>query len=158
MRATSLATILDTVTGLLRRDAQLAGIELVVDQPEGPLCVTAQEIQIEQVLLNLGRNALEAMVGRNGVRQLTLSACPDGPGRIELTVSDTGPGLPPDIAERVFEPFVTSKPQGLGLGLSISAGIVETHGSELRVETDPSVGTSFRFTLPLESQNAPASC
>jgi two-component system sensor histidine kinase TtrS len=158
MRATSLATILDTVTGLLRRDAQLTDVELVVEQPDGPICVTAQEIQIEQVLLNLGRNALEAMAGRDGIRQLTLSARPDGPGRIELTVSDTGPGLPPDIAERVFQPFVTSKPQGLGLGLSISAGIVETHGSELRVETDPGVGTSFRFTLPLESQNVPASC
>ena len=156
MRATALATMLDTVTGLLRRDAQLAGIELIVEQPPGPVWVHAQEIQIEQVLLNLARNAIEAMTERDGVRRLTLAARPDGPGRIELRVSDTGPGLPQDIAESVFQPFVTSKPHGLGLGLSISAGIVETHGSELRVETDPGVGTTFRFTLPLESQDVPA--
>ena len=80
MRATSLATMLDTVTGLLRRDAQLAGIQLIVEQPPGPVWVHAQEIQIEQVLLNLARNAIEAMTGRDAPKRLTLAARPDRPG------------------------------------------------------------------------------
>ena len=100
-------------------------------------------------MLNLGRNAIEAMAGSPGPRRLVLSAKPDRHGHIALAVTDTGPGLAPDIRERVFEPFVTSKPQGMGLGLSISAGIVEVHGGSLSVESEPGSGASFRFTLPL---------
>jgi two-component system sensor histidine kinase TtrS len=149
LRPTPLGLILDTVLGLLRPEAKRASVELAVDQTEWDPWVLAQEIQIEQVLLNLGRNAIEAMADSPGPRRLVLSARPGRPGHIALAVTDTGPGLAPDIRERVFEPFVTSKPQGMGLGLSISAGIVEVHGSTLSVESEPGSGTSFRFTLPL---------
>jgi two-component system sensor histidine kinase TtrS len=149
LRPTPLRLILDTVLGLLRPEAKRAGVELAVDQTDRDPWVLAQEIQIEQVLLNLGRNAIEAMAGSPGPRRLVLSAKPDRHGHIALAVTDTGPGLAPDIRERVFEPFVTSKPQGMGLGLSISAGIVEVHGGSLSVESEPGSGASFRFTLPL---------
>jgi two-component system sensor histidine kinase TtrS len=153
LRPTPLRAIFDTVLGLLRPDAQRAGVELVLDQPwadsrAGPW-VLAQQIQIEQVLLNLGRNAIEAMAGLPGPRRLTLSAWQTQEGGIALAVTDTGPGLAPDIRERVFDPFVTTKPQGMGLGLSISAGIVEAHGATLIVQSEPGAGASFRFTLPL---------
>jgi len=157
LRATRLRSIFDTVLGLLRPEAQRAGVELVVIQPEGDPWVVAQEIQIEQVLLNLGRNAIEAMADSQGPRQLILSASIKGAGeeaaaqdpRIALAVTDTGPGLAPNIRDRLFEPFITTKPQGLGLGLSISAGIVEAHGCTLGVESEPGAGASFRFTLPM---------
>ena len=89
-------------------------------------CVLAQEIQIEQVILNLARNAIEAMAEAAEPRRLTLSAPAmrsDEHGGVEIAVADTGPGLSPGMAETVFQPFVTTKPQGLGLGLSISGGI-----------------------------------
>jgi two-component system sensor histidine kinase TtrS len=149
LRPTPLRLILDTVLGLLRPEAKRAGVELAVDQTDWDPWVLAQEIQIEQVLLNLGRNAIEAMAESPGTRRLVLSAKPDRRGHIALAVTDTGPGLAPDIRERVFEPFVTSKPQGMGLGLSISAGIVEAHGGTLSVQSEPGSGASFRFTLPL---------
>lgn len=149
LRPTRVRLILDTVLGLLRPEAERAAVTLVVDQPPADYVVLAQEIQIEQVLLNLGRNAIEAMAGTPGPRRLTLSASKDADGRIALGVTDTGPGLPADIRERLFEPFVTSKPQGMGLGLSISAGIVEAHGSTFSVESEPGAGATFRFTLPM---------
>jgi two-component system sensor histidine kinase TtrS len=149
LRPTRIRQIFDTVLGLLRPEAQRAGVELVVDQPPGDPSVLAQEIQIEQVLLNLGRNAIEAMTDTLGPHRLTLSASPPGDGHIALTVSDTGPGLTAEIRERAFEPFVTTKPQGMGLGLSISAGIIEAHGSTLSVRSEPGAGASFQFTLPL---------
>ena len=149
LRPTPLRLIFDTVLGLLRPEVRRAGVELVIDQAERDLWVVAQEIQIEQVLLNLGRNAIEAMAEAPGPRRLVLWASPCGEGHIALAVTDTGPGLATDIRERVFEPFVTTKPQGMGLGLSISAGIIEAHGSVLIVDSEPGSGTSFQFTLPM---------
>lgn len=147
MCPTRLETILDTVLGLLRQDTRRAGVELEVRRPEANAWVVAQEIQIEQVLLNLARNAIEAMSETTGPRRLTLATRPLGDTRIELIVSDTGPGLAPDIRERLFEPFVTTKPEGMGLGLSISAGIVAAHGGVLEVHPADSGGASFRFEL-----------
>ncbi|MFZ0789751.1 MAG: PhnD/SsuA/transferrin family substrate-binding protein [Chromatiaceae bacterium] len=153
IRPTLLRLMLDTVTGLVRPETQRARVELVIDQPPREVWVMAQEIQIEQVLLNLARNAIEAMANLPGLRRLTLSARPVQDGHIELAVTDTGPGLTPEIRERVFEPFVTTKSQGMGLGLSISAGIVEAHGSELSVQSEPGAGACFRFTLPMAPEN-----
>lgn len=148
IRPARLGAILDTVLGLLRPDTRHAGVEFEIERPDGDVWVLAQEIQIEQVLLNLARNAIEAMADTTGPRRLTLSARPTDRSRIELVVSDTGPGLSPAVRERIFEPFVTTKPQGIGLGLSISAGIVEAHGDVLGVRSDAGSGASFRFELP----------
>ncbi len=150
---TSLGLIFDTVLGVLRPDTRRAGVELVIEPPQEEVWVMAQEIQIEQVLLNLTRNAIEAMADVEGRRRLILSARLVGQGQVELAVTDTGPGLAPDIRERVLEPFVTTKAQGMGLGLSISAGIIEAHGGELVVDSAPGAGASFRFSLPLAPAN-----
>jgi PAS domain S-box-containing protein len=116
--------------------------------------VLVDRIQIQQVLVNLMRNALEAMApggaGEDGAaprRELTTSAVVSGDA-VEVAVADTGPGLAPGGAERLFDPFVSTKLGGMGLGLSICRSIVESHGGRLWTEPNPGGGAVFRFTLP----------
>ena len=104
-------------------------------------------VQIQQVLVNLIRNASEAMADQEQ-REITLATRVIGDGMIEVTVADVGPGISEDIARRLFEPFVSSKHDGMGLGLSISRSIIETHGGQLTAESKAGGGTSFRFTVP----------
>ena len=80
--------------------------------------------------------------------ELTVIAAPDGDGAVAIQVADTGPGLAPEVAERLFQPFLTTKPQGMGIGLSICRSIIEEHGGELRAEPNPGGGTVFAFSLP----------
>lgn len=108
--------------------------------------VFVDKIQIQQVLLNLIRNALEAMQ-ESAERKLLLATRPVNGDLIELSVADTGPGIAPDIAAQLFQPFITTKAQGMGLGLSISRTIVAAHGGRLWVEGNPGGGTIFRLTL-----------
>jgi two-component system sensor kinase FixL len=111
--------------------------------------LAVDRVQIEQVVVNLVRNAIEAMDG--GARQeLTVTAAP-GDGGVEISVADTGPGIAPEVAERLFQPFVTTKPHGMGVGLSICRSIVEAHGGALVAEPNPTGGAIFRFTLPIVS-------
>jgi len=148
-----LSAILDTAVGLLRPDAQRAGVALTLNLAENSEWVLAQEIQIEQVILNLARNAIEAMADSPPERRhLTLRTRALESSRIEIRVEDTGPGLSHEIKDKLFEPFVTTKPQGMGLGLSISSGIVENHGGQLQVESQPDGGAAFRFSLPPAGQ------
>ena len=161
-RPARVRSIFETVVGLLRPDAQRAGVVLDAQVGEGVEWVLAQEIQIEQVILNLGRNAIEAMIDTpsDAPRRLSLSAesvVGAVEGAVEITVADTGPGLGPELAETLFQPFVTTKAQGLGLGLSISGGICEAHGTRLEVESEVGKGALFRFTLPGIAAKAPAS-
>ena len=104
------------------------------------------KVQIQQVLLNLARNAAEAMEGSPRQR-LTIATARQG-HRVEISVIDTGPGLPDSVRQRLFQPFVTTKTGGLGVGLSICRAIVQGHGGELTVESPPEGGTVFRFTVP----------
>jgi two-component system sensor kinase FixL len=103
------------------------------------------KIQIQQVLLNLMRNAIEAMLDAPR-RELTIRAVRTD-DRIRISVTDSGPGLPASVRARLFEPFVTTKPEGMGVGLSVSRAIVEAHGGALRVEDAPGGGTVFRFSV-----------
>jgi two-component system, LuxR family, sensor kinase FixL len=107
----------------------------------------ADRIALQQVIVNLIRNAVEAMEGC-ARRELILEAEPDSHGMIAISIADTGPGIAPEIAERLFQPFVTTKPQGLGVGLSICRSIVEAHGGALVATANDVNGTTFRFTIP----------
>ena len=107
--------------------------------------VLVDRIQIEQVLLNLLRNASEAVAGCQR-QKIAVEAVARG-GRVEVSVSDTGSGLAAEVADRLFEPFVTTKSDGLGVGLSICRMIVEAHGGRLWTEANPGGGTIFRFAL-----------
>ncbi len=131
IRPVRLSGMFDTVAGLLRQDVDRAGVSLTLERADDAQWVLAQEIQIEQVIINLARNAIEAMLESKGQRRLVITAHRLDSDQVEIRVRDTGAGLEPRIAERLFDPFVTTKPQGLGLGLSISQSTVEAHRAKV---------------------------
>jgi two-component system sensor kinase FixL len=106
----------------------------------------ADKIQIQQVLLNLMRNAVEAMQD-SPKRELLLAAAPADGDMIRISVADTGSGISPDIAAQLFQPFITTKEQGMGVGLSICRTIIESHGGQIWAEPNLGGGTVFHFTL-----------
>jgi two-component system sensor kinase FixL len=108
--------------------------------------VLVDKVQIQQVLLNLMRNALEAMQSSDR-RELVVSTMPARDDMVAVSISDTGCGISPEVAAQLFQPFVTTKRQGMGIGLSISRTIVQTHGGHIAVESNPGGGTIFRFTV-----------
>ena len=109
--------------------------------------VVIDKVQIQQVLINLIRNAIEAMDGSSR-QQLTITAKRAG-DMVEIGVADCGPGLTQTVRARLFQPFVTTKPGGMGIGLSVCRGIVEAHGGEIRAEDAETGGTVFWFTVPV---------
>ena len=110
--------------------------------------VLADRVQIQQVLLNLIRNSMDAME-TSQVRDLKFAIGPTDGGFVRISVIDTGSGIAPEVAKQLFQPFVTTKREGMGVGLSISRTIVEAHGGQIWVEQNPSGGTIFHFTLPI---------
>ncbi len=138
---------------LARPDAAARGIELASAIPDGLPIAHGDKIQIEQVVLNLIRNATESISGAaraGGVVRLSATAL-SAPSRVEIAVSDNGPGIAEHLADRIFEPMMTSKAEGLGLGLAISQTIIESHGGRIWLHSGGPGTTEFRFTLPLES-------
>ena len=129
------------------------GVRTVFDFDSGAEIVMADRVQIQQVIINLIRNAMEAMRDC-ATRELVVTVAPDGPGRIAVSVSDTGHGMPDEIAAELFKPFLTTKPGGMGVGLSISKRIVEAHGGAITMCQRPEGGTVFRFTLPVMQEEA----
>ncbi|WEZ84912.1 PAS domain S-box protein [Rhizobium sp. 32-5/1] len=123
------------------------GVRTVFDYRPGAEMVMVDHIQIQQVLTNLIRNAIEAMK-QASEKQLIVRTQPGGPGEVAVTVEDTGSGIPEEISAQLFKPFTTTKPGGMGIGLSISKRIVEAHGGTMTVSHTASGGASFRFTLP----------
>jgi two-component system sensor kinase FixL len=109
--------------------------------------VLVDKVQIQQVLVNLMRNAVEAMEDSE-TRDLVVSTAPVADNMIEIGVADTGAGIAPEIGGQLFQPFITTKRQGMGVGLSISRSIVEAHGGSIAPRANPGGGTVFVFTLP----------
>jgi PAS domain S-box-containing protein len=138
--------VLELAADEIRRN----GIVLHTELAEGLPRVEGDRVQLQQVLLNLVLNAIDAMSPmRERARELTIVSRRDGADAVLVEVRDTGPGLDPEGAARVFEPFYTTKPDGLGIGLSISRSIVEAHGGQLSVNPNQPHGASFRFSLPV---------
>jgi two-component system sensor kinase FixL len=123
------------------------GVRSVFDFSPGVATVMVDRVQIQQVLINLMRNAMEAMRDSER-RELVIRTSSGDEGSVIIEVSDTGPGISDEIAARLFQPFVTSKPGGMGIGLSISRRIVEAHGGELSASRNSNGGATFRFSLP----------
>ncbi|KMO33221.1 histidine kinase [Methylobacterium tarhaniae] len=124
-------------------------LRLALDRRVGS--VLADRVQIQQVLINLIRNAREAMA-QGPRRELGIATRPLTADRVEIAVSDTGPGIAEDVAARLFQPFVTTKPGCMGVGLSICRTISEAHGGRLEVERNEAGGATFRLTLPAARQ------
>ncbi|HTI81156.1 MAG TPA: PAS domain S-box protein [Acetobacteraceae bacterium] len=122
------------------------GITVHISQDPAVPQAVVDRVQIQQVLLNLIRNAVEAMED-GPVRELSVRTSAQ-PGCVLVTVTDTGTGIPDEIAAQLFQPFVTTKPDGMGIGLSVCRTIIEAHAGRLWVEPNPSGGSIFRFTLP----------
>ncbi|MBN9010730.1 MAG: PAS domain S-box protein, partial [Rhizobiales bacterium] len=122
------------------------GIRSVFEFAQGTGKVVVDKVQIQQVLINLMRNAMEAM--RDGPqRELIVRTFRDDAGDIVVEAEDTGPGISDEVADRLFQPFVTSKANGMGIGLSISKRIVEAHGGKISVRRNDRGGATFRFSL-----------
>jgi len=142
----------DTIHGVLaltHSDVQRHCVVLRKDLAASEHPVVGDRVQLQQVLLNLILNAIDAMKGvRDRARELAISSALTEPGSVLVSVEDSGPGLDPAIAQRIFEPFVTTKPDGLGMGLSICRSIIDAHGGRLWVSPRSPQGTVFRFTVP----------
>ncbi|MDA8110414.1 MAG: ATP-binding protein [Betaproteobacteria bacterium] len=137
------------VMSFMQAELRQHGVRSTVTVGEGLPPVEIVPIEIEQVMLNLARNAIEAMAGAaDRDRELAIVTRGDGNGGVEVAVSDTGPGLPSSENGDVFEPFFTTKPDGLGMGLAITRSIVEAHGGRIWVERTSGLGTTFVFSLP----------
>jgi len=140
------AALLDEVLGLVESEARGAGITIEREIPAGLPVLHADRDRIKQVLLNLVLNAIQAMPS-GGTLEIGAGA---GGGTLTVTVADTGSGIAPEVLSKVFEPYVTTKTQGLGLGLAIARRIVEAHGGSIQAESEPGRRTRFRFALPLD--------
>lgn len=158
--AVDLVALVADLVAFLAPDARKAGIEIDLDLPATPLVVEADGILIEQVLFNLARNGMEAMAATAaGDRRLEVSVRrrrrPDGgDGEAVVEVADHGPGIPPEIAERLFTPFFSTKPEGMGMGLAICRSIVELHQGRLEFTPRPGGGTVFTLGLPIHGTEA----
>jgi len=137
------------VATLVRSDAVARQITLDLVVPEHLPPVLGDSVHLQQVLLNLIVNGMDALEGSNGDRRVSITAALDGPNTIEVAVNDSGRGVPADQLAHIFDPFFTTKTEGMGLGLPISRTIIEAHGGRLWADDRKERGASFRFTLPI---------
>ncbi|MFH1111076.1 MAG: ATP-binding protein [Planctomycetota bacterium] len=139
------------VVSFLEADAREHGVridlDLSVDLPD----ILMDNIQIQQVILNLVRNGIEAMSEMTVAERVLGIRTSVAGDALEVAVRDRGPGLTPEVQERIFTPFYTTKPRGMGMGLSVSRSIIDAHGGRLWAACNPDRGTTFHFTLPFSA-------
>jgi hypothetical protein len=152
LRSTEVNPVLDKVLFLIRQQSRGTSVEVVPELAEELPRVLADPSQLEQVVLNLCLNAVQAMSGKAG--RLTVRSR-RGEGHVAIEVVDTGPGIPSDLRGSVFKPFFTTKREGNGLGLAISARIVAEHGGHIGYRCPPEGGTTFTITLQEARSPAP---
>ncbi|GAA0566375.1 hypothetical protein GCM10009416_00410 [Craurococcus roseus] len=152
-RPTDINALVGEAAALALVGTREQGVEARLDLDPGAPPALADRVQIQQVVVNLVRNAVEAL--RDAPRRELVVATAAAAGAVRVSVADTGPGLPEDVVERLFEPFVSTKRHGMGVGLSLCRSIVEDHGGRLWAEANPGGGAVFRFVVP--AMPAPAS-
>lgn len=143
----SLARVVTEANALALVGSREQGIDVQIHLDPAADRVFVDRIQIQQVLVNLIRNAIEAMID-GPTRSLTISSS-GGSGMVTVTVEDTGSGISEEVGEQLFQPFVTTKAAGMGIGLSICRTIIEAHGGRIWFEPNPDGGTIFHFTLTM---------
>jgi two-component system sensor kinase FixL len=150
--------LLEDVLTLAQTDARHNGVQISIETASESPLVQADAVQIQQVILNLIRNSIDAMQSvPESRRQILLRTRVDAEGDVEFMVADRGPGVDPAAAADLFNPFFTTKPGGMGLGLSISRSIVRAHGGKLWCSPNPGGGARFFFTLPAITASAGSS-
>jgi PAS domain S-box-containing protein len=142
--------IIEQMSGLLRGEADRHAITICSEMESDTPNILVNPVQLQQVFMNLMLNAIEAMRDTGGT--LTIRSRIDPENRLFVSISDTGIGLPTRSAEQVFEPFHTTKPQGTGMGLTITRSIVESYGGRVWATANQGIGATFHFTLPCEGK------
>ena len=148
--------LLDAILPLVSLQARKLGVRVNTSIEPGLAPALCDRTMVEQVLLNLARNAMQAMDDpgvRNRVLDIRVRRAASSPhnGWIEFAVTDVGTGIPPEVAEKLFTPFFTTRPEGMGLGLSMCRTVIEQHGGFLRFAPNEPHGTVFTFTLPVNN-------
>jgi len=157
-RRLDVGSLVGDVAALLRVDAAARQVTLNVDVPDDLPHVRGDRVHIQQVLLNLVLNGMDALNGarleERGVNVTARVDVASGASIVEIGVDDAGPGIPAGTLVQIFDPFFTTKPNGMGMGLAISRTIVESHGGRLWAENKAGGGAVFRFTLPIAEDAA----
>jgi signal transduction histidine kinase len=157
--AMHLNLVIQEALEMLAYELRTDSVEVTLHLAEGLPPLWADAHQLHQVLVNLVTNAHHAMRRLPPPRRISVATRLDGAqGRVQLTIADTGPGIPTDIRDKIFEPFFTTKPagEGTGLGLSLCRGIIEDHGGTITIETAPGQGATFVIELPLSQRTTAA--
>jgi two-component system, LuxR family, sensor kinase FixL len=147
MQPLDLNAITSEVLTLVRAESLRRGVVLEAELAADLPTVRGDKVHLLQVLLNLVLNGMDAMADIPGPKRLAMRTCLGENGRVEIAVTDAGTGIPPDRIGRVFEPFFSTKKEGMGLGLSIARSLVEAHGGRIWAENNVGVGATFRFTV-----------
>jgi len=142
--------LIQEMIALLRGEASRHSILIQSDISLDLPPIMADRVQLQQVLMNLMLNSIEAMKSMNTPGKLTIKSQQDDSGQLLISVMDTGVGIPPEKTEQIFDTFFTSKPQGTGMGLPISRSIIVSHGGRLWAVSNPESGATFHFTLPTQ--------
>lgn len=151
------SSIISEVVALVQSDILARGVRLEVSTTSGLPLILGDRVHLQQVLLNLIMNAMDAISDSEGVdRHVAIGAEVVTDRRVRVSVGDNGPGIPGDILERIFEPFFTTKSSGMGVGLAVSRSLIEAHHGTLEADNRPDGGAIFRFTVPIASDGDPA--
>jgi signal transduction histidine kinase len=154
----SIGALADEVVNLAASEAALRKVRLLVEVSPAVKRVVGDRIQLQQCILNLVLNGLDAVVeSKSEQREITIKIASEKPGWAGISVRDSGTGIDPSVTNRLFEPFVTTKSNGMGLGLLVTRSIVENHGGKIWAKPNPDRGTTFTFTLPLAQRRVDAS-
>ncbi|MBE0639679.1 MAG: GHKL domain-containing protein [Bacteroidales bacterium] len=151
---TDINALIIEISDIFRTGTANYDIELIVRLPDRPVYIFADGIQMQQVIMNLLSNATHSVLAsETGEKKIVMSGLPEN-GNITLSVRDYGRGIDPEIIGRLFKPFVTSKNDGMGIGLAISKAIIEDHQGTIRAENMPDGGAQFSFSLKIYDHDA----
>jgi C4-dicarboxylate-specific signal transduction histidine kinase len=142
-----LQAVVNESVALVAHDISARQIVMTVNRSSSPCAVDGDQVLLQQVLVNLLINAVDAVAEMPPARRQVTIASELSAGSVEVSVRDTGPGLPADVLSRLFTPFVSTKPHGLGIGLTIARTIIHAHGGTIQARNNPEGGATFTITL-----------
>jgi PAS domain S-box-containing protein len=148
MQPVDLNEVISEILGLIRAESGRRGVAIETDLAADLPLIRGDKVHLQQIFLNLLLNGMDAMADTTGARKLTVRTALNENGCVAIAVSDAGPGIGPDRLPRLFDPFFSTKKEGMGLGLPIARSLVEAHGGRIWAENNPGGGATFRFTLP----------